>query len=195
MKPTSKKPRAAKAPVNQFVCTDATDYDQKERIAAQLTGMMRGLVRVQYQGNMYSTYPGTDVRIEGSDGHLWSVNIHPQNDDHDGWPDETTIDDRGGDMRRVLATNLREVAARLLGFSRDMEAAACGEDPRKLGYTVAAVDLDDIEIVQRGHGREEADGFAFGFNAEAQRTKKQVRAVVALDMDVPTPARSKRGAK
>ncbi|ADB15100.1 hypothetical protein Psta_0410 [Pirellula staleyi DSM 6068] len=56
--------------------------------------------------------------------------------------------------------------------------------PSEYLYSVVAIDIDEAEAVEAGTEREDADGFAFGFNGEAEARGTNVRAVVIADCDM-----------
>lgn len=56
--------------------------------------------------------------------------------------------------------------------------------PTELTYAV--VTLRSFEVLERGLTREDADGYVFGFNSEAEANNNPtVRAAVILETDLP----------
>lgn len=160
-KARGRQSRPKPAAPNPWVVSDDTPLDQRQLLAAQLTAMSKGKVRVEYRPGMYNTYPGTEVQIPGTLGHLWSFAYLPLDpDDGDSWPDELSFDERDGDIRLVLARCLRSNVAFLLTLIAQLERVADDGSNQLPTDRYAVVDCTRHEIVGRMLHKEEAEAFA-----------------------------------
>jgi hypothetical protein len=97
----------------------------------------------------------------------------------------TTLDDpRGGYCR---AFNSYAIGAIAVPWTEELEFRPADHP----AVTYAVVSVPSIKVLKNGLTREEADGFAFGYNGEAvAKGDKKHRAAVMLTDDLPTAGKA-----